>query len=73
MKQYDLALADEYLKEFTGEGKSYSYLVKMAERYGHDYTVVYDRVKGKYDASKQGQVQSSLQQKYFIDWNLEVQ
>jgi hypothetical protein len=73
MKQYDLALADEYLKEFTGEGKSYSYLVKMAERYGHDYTVIFDRVKGKYDASKQAQVRSSLQQKYFIDWNLNVQ
>ena len=32
-KLYDLALADEYLLEYTGEGKSYSYLVKMAERY----------------------------------------
>jgi hypothetical protein len=73
MKEYDLALADEYLKEFTGEGKSYSYLVKMAERYGKDWHVIYDRVAGKYDAAKRAQVQSSLSQKYFIDWNLNVQ
>ncbi|MBO5977178.1 MAG: hypothetical protein J6Q26_01705 [Bacteroidales bacterium] len=69
IKAYDLALADEYLKEFTGEGKSYSYLVKMAERYGKDYKIVFDRVKAKYaDAS---QVEASLQEKYFIDWTLE--
>lgn len=71
IKEYDLALADEFLKEFTGEGKSYSYLCKMAERYGKDYTVIYDRIKGKYENSgNQQKVQSSLQQKYFIDWNL---
>ena len=69
IKAYDLALADEYLKEFTGEGKSYSYLVKMAERYDKDYKIVFDRVKAKYaDAS---QVEASLQEKYFIDWTLE--
>jgi hypothetical protein len=71
IKEYDLALADEFLKEFTGEGKSYSYLCKMAERYGKDYTVIYDRIKGKYEnTGNQQKVQSSLQQKYFIDWNL---
>ena len=69
IKAYDMALADEYLKEFTGEGKSYSYLVKMAERYGKDYQVIFDRVKAKYDDASQ--VESSLQQKYFIDWTLE--
>lgn len=69
IKAYDMALADEYLKEFTGEGKSYSYLLKMAERYGKDYRIVYDRVKTKYaDAS---QVEASLQKNYFIDWTLE--
>ncbi len=69
IKTYDLALADEYLKEFTGEGKSYSYLLKMAERYGKDYKIIFDRIKAKYDDSSQ--VESSLQQKYFIDWTLE--
>jgi len=72
MKEYDLALADEYLKEFTGEGKAYSYLVKMAERYNGDYRIIYDRVAGKYDASHAATVQSSLAEKYFIDWNLKV-
>lgn len=70
IKQYDLALADEYLKEFTGEGKSYSYLVKMAERYGRDYQVIYDRIKAKYDAAAQSQVEQSLRTKYFINWTL---
>lgn len=72
IKAYDMALADEYLKEFTGEGKSYLYLVKMAERYG-DYKVIYDRVAGKYTADKLPQVESSLQQKYFIDWTLKTE
>ena len=70
MRTYDLALADEYLKEFTGEGKSYSYLVKMAERYGRDASIVYDRVAPKYDDSRKARVQASLSEKYFIDWSL---
>ena len=72
IKEYDMALADEYLKEFTGEGKSYTYLVKMAERYG-DYRVIYDRVAGKYSADKQAQVENSLKEKYFIDWTLKTE
>ena len=70
IREYDMALADEYLKEFTGEGKAYSYLVKMAERYGHDYTIVYDRVKAKYDAAHAATVEASLRDGYFIRWNL---
>ncbi len=71
IKEYDLALADEYLKEFTGEGKSYSYLVKMSERYGKDYHIVYDRIKAKYEAlGLQTQVESSLQQSRFIQWSM---
>lgn len=73
IREYDMALADEYIKEFTGEGKAYPYLVKMAERYGKDYNVIYDRVKGKYDASQAATVRSSLQEKYFIDWNLRIE
>ena len=72
IREYDMALADEYIKEFTGEGKAYPYLVKMAERYGHDYTVIYDRVKGKY-AGRESQVAASLSRNYFIDWNLRTE
>lgn len=67
IREYDLALADEHLKEYTGEGKSYSYLVKMAERY-NDWQIIYDRVKGKYDGVHQPQVASSLQEHRFIHW-----
>ncbi|MBO4590280.1 MAG: hypothetical protein J5698_04845 [Bacteroidaceae bacterium] len=69
IRAYDLALADEYLKEFTGEGKSYSYLVKMAERYD-DYRIIYDRVSPKYDAFHAAQVESSLREHRFIRWKL---
>ena len=69
IRAYDLALADEYLKEFTGEGKSYSYLVKMAERYD-DYRIIYDRVSPKYDAFHAAQVESSLREHRFISWKL---
>ena len=72
IREYDLALADEYIKEFIGEGKAYPYLVKMAERYGKDYTIIYDRVKGKYP-TRQGEVSAALQQNYFIDWNLRTE
>lgn len=69
IKEYDLALASEHLKEFTGEGKSYSYLVKMAERY-NDSDIIIDRVKGKYDAVHAGQVESSIRERRFIHWSL---
>ena len=32
---FDWALADEYLKEFVAEGKSYSFLCKIGERYAN--------------------------------------
>jgi len=70
MKLYDLALADEYLLEYTGEGKSYSYLIKMAQRYG-DATIIADRVCPKYPAAKQTEVRSVIVAGgYWVNWNL---
>ncbi len=70
MKAYDLALADEYLLEYTGEGKAYSYLCKMAERYG-DPDIVADRVAPKYSDAMQADVRASIATDgYFIKWNL---
>lgn len=70
MKAYDLALADEYLLEYTGEGKAYSYLCKMAERYG-DPDIVADRVAPKYPDALQAGVRASIATDgYFIKWNL---
>ncbi len=71
MKAYDLALAEEFQKEFTAEGKAYSYIVKMAERY-KDADIVYNLVKPKYEGTAyQAQVKSSLEQSVFIKWTLE--
>ncbi|MCD7710175.1 MAG: hypothetical protein LUI04_02320 [Porphyromonadaceae bacterium] len=69
IRLYDLALADEYLKEYTGEGKSYSYLCKMAARY-NDPDIVADRVAPKYPEGMQGKVRGSIETNYFIDWDL---
>ena len=74
-KIYDLALADEYLLEYTGEGKSYSYLVKMAERYRNQGdaqadTIVSNRIAPKYPDGSQAKVRASLAGNYFIDWDL---
>lgn len=71
IKLYDLALADEYLLEYTGEGRSYSYLVKMAERYGKDGSIVADRVCSKYPLAKQSAVRASIEAGgYWVDWDL---
>ena len=69
IRTYDIALATEFMKEYIGEGKSYSYLVKMAERYD-DSDIIFDLIKRKYDASLQSKVKQSLLSKRFIDWNL---
>lgn len=80
---YDWALADEYLKEYVAEGKSYSYLCKIAERYANSIyrsgsqEAARDsfaaRITPKYEGtSTQAKVQNYIQTNgYFIDWNLE--
>lgn len=73
IKMYDMAMLDEYLLEFTGEGKSYSYMIKMAERYGKDASVVSDRVVPKYPAALQDKVRASIASSYWIDWDLDVE
>lgn len=71
IKLYDLALADEYLLEYTGEGRSYSYLIKMAERYGRDAAIVADRVCPKYPTAKQAAVRAQIEAGgYWVDWDL---
>ncbi len=71
IKAYDLAIADEHLLEYVAEGKSYSYLCKMAERY-NDADIIADRIAPKYEpVGKAGKVRAALQSNYFIHWNLE--
>jgi starch-binding outer membrane protein, SusD/RagB family len=69
-KIYDLSLLDEYLLEYTGEGKSYSYMIKMAQRYG-DAKVIADRVCPKYPDSKQAAVRAIIEAGgYWVSWEL---
>lgn len=80
---YDWALADEYLKEFVAEGKSYGYMCKIADRYadpayrGGSEEAARDsfaaRIAPKYtETATQQKVKNYIQSNgYFIVWNLE--
>ena len=76
---YDWAIADEYLKEYLAEGKAYSYLCKMADRWSNagrgDHSAVCDsiisRIAPKYAAGTKAKVRSSIMGNgYFIHWDL---
>jgi hypothetical protein len=79
-QMYDWALADEYLKEYVAEGKSYSYLCKMAERWSQAgrgslaeaCDSVASRIAPKYPtAADQAKVRSYISSNgYFIQWDL---
>ena len=69
------AMVEAALKEFTGEGKSYSYLCKMAERYksagdAQADTIISNRIAPKYSPAMQAKVRASIANNYFIDWSL---
>ena len=77
---YDWAIAREHTKEYVCEGKSYSYLCKMAERYSTAgrgdaataRTMVADIIAPKYTTSAaQQKVRSYIGTNgYFIQWDL---
>ena len=82
-EMYDWAIADENLKEYMAEGKSYSYMCKIAERYSNSAyrngsqekarDSVANRLAPKYAASGRAQrVESAIKsQGYFIHWQLD--
>lgn len=75
---YDWAIADEHMKEFIAEGKSYPYLCKIAERYchggrGNEATArdsVANRIAPKYTTGRQKVRNSITANGYFIHWDL---
>lgn len=82
-EMYDWALADENMKEYIAEGKSYSYMCKIAERYANsayrngDQDKARDsvavRLSKKYAASgRQAIVENRIKSNgYFINWQLQ--
>ncbi|MBO7141263.1 MAG: hypothetical protein J6W19_11895 [Prevotella sp.] len=81
-QRYDWAIADEYLKEYLAEGKAYSYLCKIADRWSNagrgDRSTACDsviaRIAPKYPAAIQGKVRTSITNDgYFIRWDLKDQ
>lgn len=81
-KMYDWALADEHMKEYIAEGKSYSYMCKIAERYANSAyrngnpdearDSVAARIAPKYaPMGRQGTVENRIKSDgYFINWDL---
>ena len=81
-KMYDWAIADEHMKEYIAEGKSYSYMCKIAERYannayrGGDPAEARDsvaaRIAPKYaPMGRQSVVENRIKSNgYFIHWEL---
>lgn len=81
-KMYDWAIADEHMKEYIAEGKSYSYMCKIAERYannayrGGDPAEARDsvaaRIAPKYaPMGRQSVVENRIKNNgYFIHWEL---
>lgn len=77
---YDWAIADEHMKEYVAEGKSYSYLCKMAERWSHGgrggqssaCDSIISRVTPKFitDLARQKAANSIRGNGYFIQWDL---
>lgn len=82
-KMYDWALADEHMKEYIAEGKSYSYMCKIAERYanqayrGGDPAEARDsvaaRIAPKYaPAGRESTVANRIKSDgYFVEWELD--
>ena len=82
-EMYDCSLADEHMKEYIAEGKSYSYMCKIAERYANsayrngneekarDSVAV--RIGPKYAVTgRQGTVEGRIRSNgYFINWQLQ--
>lgn len=80
--QYDWAIADEHIKEYIAEGKSYSYLCKIAERYANSANRNGDQAKArdsfaarmtpKYSSTgRSGIVESRIKSNgYWINWDL---
>ena len=72
IREYDLMILDEALSEYTGEGRSYSYVCRMARRYGA--AAVVDRIADKYKGTPYYEkVRSAiLAGDYFVKWNLDI-
>lgn len=72
IKLYDEVLAYEYMKEYIAEGKAYSYLCKMAERYDKNPNLVIHYIEPKYVASgKAGRCSNYISNNgYWVNWDL---
>lgn len=72
IREYDLLIMDEALSEYAGEGRSYAYVCRMAERYGA--AAVVDRIADKYKGSPYYEkVRSAiLAGDYWVKWDLKA-
>ncbi|MCC8174763.1 MAG: hypothetical protein LIO65_10525 [Odoribacter sp.] len=67
---YDMALLDEMVREYPGEGRLYGMLIRMAKKY-NDYSIVADRIVPKYPESMQAEIRQKIMNGgYFVEWDL---
>lgn len=75
MEDNDMAILDETLIEFAGEGKIYPVMIRMARRWGnggYKATVVSDRVKLKY-GSDADLMAPRIESQLFVPWDLKLE
>lgn len=72
IKQYDLALMNEYNLEFYCEGKAFGNMVRIAQRY-NDYKIMADRICPKYPAAIRSSIRSLIESgDCFVEWDLQA-
>ncbi len=72
MKANDMAILDEAMLEFAGEGKVYPMLIRMAKRWGngtYDATIISSRVAPKYGA-RAAEMKPKIESQFFVPWDL---
>ncbi len=70
MKANNLAILDEAMLEFAGEGKVYPMYIRTAIRW-KDFSIISSRVAPKYGANAEA-MKSIIEQQYFVPWDLKL-
>ncbi len=74
MKANDMAILDEAMLEFAGEGKTYPMFIRMAKRWGngsYDASIVSSRVAPKY-GDKAEMMIPKIESAIFVPWDLKL-
>lgn len=71
IRSNDMAILDEWLLEFSSEGKNYPAMIRHAHRYG-DFSIIADRIAPKYGSRKDEIKNKILSGAYFVKYDLNI-